>query len=313
MSSVGVTEYGLKYNRFSKTVDSGHVYRGGRHLIGMWGAFLTFPATRQNIEFSNRKHATAPPLDTRTKEGLSLKLHVVFQYQIRQKEVPELYQLASTTYEKLYTRVARDVLLKAAARYNAPEYWRSRDKIGAEMHKLVDAALAESHADCTGLQIMIIDLPDTYEQSIVSTQVQKQQIKTRENEQRATFIRAQIGVMVAEYNRNITVTLAAANADAERVRKSADAEAQQMRIDAEKGALTDIQSQFGLTPAGLVQYQRALAYQQMPASTFLYGVENPVVVLSGDAPSPAAPAGCAAAAATGAPSARELLLAPATA
>lgn len=288
MSSVAPTEYGLSYNRFSKTVYTGHVYRGGRHLIGPWSSFVTFPATQKNVEFSMRKLASAPPLDTRTKEGLSLKLHVVFQYQIRQDEVPQLYQLASTQYEKLYTRVVRDVLLKAAAQYNAPEYWSRRQAIGAEMHKLVDRSLKESYADCPGLQILIIDLPDQYEASIVATQVQKQQIKSKENEQKASFIRAQIGVLVAEYNKNITVTLATANADATRVTQSAQAQAQQLRIDAEKDALTEVKNRFeGLSPAGIVSYQRALAYQQMTSSTFLFGIQNPVVVLGDAAPGPA--------------------------
>mmetsp|Transcript_38386 Transcript_38386/g.99301 ORF Transcript_38386/g.99301 Transcript_38386/m.99301 type:complete len:412 (-) Transcript_38386:44-1279(-) len=287
IASVAPTEYGLRYNRFSKSVDGGYVYRGGRHLIGPWGSLMSFPATRQNVEFSTRAGAQSGPLSTRTQEGLSLRLHIVFQYRLIQDKVPVLYKLAASNYEVLFMKVARDVLLKSAAHYNAPQYWTDRDRIGKEMHDLVNRALVASYAECPGLQIMVIELPDQYEQSIVATQVQKQQIKTKENEQKATYIRAQIGVMVANYNRNITVTLAGANADAMRVTQSAEAEAQQKKIDAENVALKGVKDDLNLTASGLVGYQRALALQQMPSSTFLYGVQNPVVVLGASAPAPA--------------------------
>eukprot|EP00405_Crypthecodinium_cohnii_P016718 CAMPEP_0206449498 /NCGR_PEP_ID=MMETSP0324_2-20121206/18124_1 /ASSEMBLY_ACC=CAM_ASM_000836 /TAXON_ID=2866 /ORGANISM="Crypthecodinium cohnii, Strain Seligo" /LENGTH=396 /DNA_ID=CAMNT_0053918885 /DNA_START=146 /DNA_END=1336 /DNA_ORIENTATION=- len=290
MSSVAPTEYGLRYNRFTKTVSTSYVYRGGRHLVGPFSLLMPFPATRQNIEFSARTGAASGPLSTRTREGLALKLHFVFQYQLIRDQVPDLYKLAASNYEQLFAKVARDVLLKSAAHYNAPQYWTERTKIGEEMHNLVNQALSASHATCSGLQIMIIELPDTYEQSIIATQVNKQQMYTKENEQKAALIRAQIAVMVAEYEKNVTVTIAGANADAARVRQSAEAEAQQMKIDAEAAAFQVVQEKLGLSTPGLVEYQRALTLQQMPGSTFMYGVQNPVIVLGSSSPPSPAPA-----------------------
>merc|ERR1712176_1318132 len=84
LGSLEPTEYGLRYNRFTKQVDSQHVYRAGRHLIGPLSSFLVFPATVQSLEFSSRSHAQARPLSTRTAEGLNLTLHVAFQYHLKQ-------------------------------------------------------------------------------------------------------------------------------------------------------------------------------------------------------------------------------------
>lgn len=288
LATVDPTEYGLRYNRFTKTVNEHHVYRGGRHFIGPLSSMLTFPATVQNLEFSERPTRKAPPLSTRTAEGLALTLHVSFQYELMQSDVPKLYALANVGYAALYMKVARDVLLKAAAKYVAPQYWTERELIGKEMQRLVNVSLLDSYARCTGLQLMIIDLPDQYEASIVETQVQKQKVRTKENEQLAALIRAQIGVMVAGFQNNITVTLNGAHASAELATKSAEARAQQMKIKAEDKALEQVIALLNITPAGLVSYQRGLAYQSIPNASFVFGVNSVTVWSNG--PSPQAPA-----------------------
>eukprot|EP00442_Polarella_glacialis_P035801 CAMPEP_0115065328 /NCGR_PEP_ID=MMETSP0227-20121206/10190_1 /TAXON_ID=89957 /ORGANISM="Polarella glacialis, Strain CCMP 1383" /LENGTH=393 /DNA_ID=CAMNT_0002451105 /DNA_START=44 /DNA_END=1225 /DNA_ORIENTATION=- len=275
------TEYGLRYNRVTKQVDHSIVYRSGRHLIGPMSSFLTFPATVQSLEFSNRSGAKAQPLSTRTAEGLALTLHVAFQYHLVQDEVAALYSSANVLYESLYMKIARDVLLKAAANYNAPQYWTERLNVGKDMQNLVNKALLGSHATCTGLQLLLIELPQQYEASIVATQVQKQGTKTRANEQEATVIREKIKVMVAQYTNNITVTLGAANANAMLVTQSAVARASQMKIDAENVAFEQVQKQLTLSASGLAAYQRNFAYLSMPKAQFLFGMSSTVAVLGG--------------------------------
>merc|ERR1712217_348656 len=126
---------------------------------------------------------------------------------------------------------------------NAQEYWEIRPAIGQEMFRRVNNALKQSYATCTGLQIMIVELPETYENSIVLTQVQKQGVKTKKNQQQAALVRAQIGVLVADYQNNITVTISQATAHAALTVKSADATASHQKIEAESKAIADVKEQ----------------------------------------------------------------------
>lgn len=87
------------------------------------------------------------------------------------------------------------MLLKAAADYDGPEYWERRSDIGLEMMQLLTKKLGESYALCVGLQILVVTLPESYEKSIVETQVQKQGIETREKEQQSARIEAQTKVI----------------------------------------------------------------------------------------------------------------------
>lgn len=98
-SSVEVTEWAFKYNSISKTVYYDDVYDGGLYFVALWNSFIRFPATYKTIEFSDWRGADAKPLKTRTKEGLSLGLHISFQYQLIKKDLAKLYEISNVNYE----------------------------------------------------------------------------------------------------------------------------------------------------------------------------------------------------------------------
>lgn len=263
-------EYGLVYNWVTKNIGK-QVYRGGTHPIGFWNKFVVFPATVQTIEFSNRRFplARSPTLHTRTKEGLALHLSISFQYTLNPERLPELYALTNIAYEGLFVRIARDQLLEAAAEYEGPEYWIHRHDIGDQMHRLVAGKLEESCGKLWGLQLLVIDLPDSYEQAITLTQVQQQIIKTRRNEQKAATIRADTEVLKADFDRQIRVVQASAQANYSVATKLAIAEAAGRKIAAEADALKYVRTKLHLSPEGAVQFQQLNAFNNLPNATFL--------------------------------------------
>ena len=97
-------EWGIAYSRTSVSIDSSRVYGGGRHYIGLFSYFIKFPTTLQSIEFSNRTSATSAPLRTRTKEGLSLNLHISFQYRLLDDELVQLFERWNVGYEQSFIR-----------------------------------------------------------------------------------------------------------------------------------------------------------------------------------------------------------------
>lgn len=251
--------------------------------------FVIFPATVRTIEFSDRPwQHTSRKLHTRTKEGLGLHLSISFQYQLIPEDIPKLYALTNSNYESLFTRIARDQLLEAAAVYEGPQYWLQRKEIGQHMMRLVDGQLKNSYATLWGLQLLLIDLPDQFEHSITMTQVQKQMTKTRENEQVAAGIRADIEVMGADYNRQIKIIQAGADANYTLNTKLAEAEAAKRKIDAEAEALAYTRKELKLTGMGAVEYQQLTAYAGLENATFLANVLGTTPVISAGAkPAPA--------------------------
>lgn len=80
MFSAGTVEpiaYGIKYNKFSKNVESQDVYEGGWYLIGPFNSFIQFPKTQVNIDFSDLPGSKAPGFSTLT-GGSTITLHFSF-------------------------------------------------------------------------------------------------------------------------------------------------------------------------------------------------------------------------------------------
>mmetsp|Transcript_117804 Transcript_117804/g.367065 ORF Transcript_117804/g.367065 Transcript_117804/m.367065 type:complete len:373 (+) Transcript_117804:91-1209(+) len=280
LKQVDQNEYGLVFNWMTKQIGS-KVFHGGLHLIGFWNTFVTFPATVQTIEFSERtEKRTTGSLHTRTKEGLALHLGIAFQYKLNPDGLPDLYALTNLQYESLYVRIARDQLLEVASDYEGPQYWQERKEIGDKMREQVNAQLLGSHASLWDLELLRIDLPDQYEASITKTQVQQQLIKTKQNEQIAAGIRADTEILRAEYQRKIRVVQAGANANYSLVTQLADGRAKQRSIEAEANALNYVRRKLSLSTVGAVEYQQLGAYAGLPNATILANVASATPVIS---------------------------------
>ena len=101
-------------------------------------------------------------------------------------------------------------------------------------------SLAKAHAHCIYLQLLQITLPDTYEESIVQTQVEVQKKQMKMYEQQATQIRSQIGVMKSQTEANITTINATASATAYNIQQNATAIALNNTISAETQAYQNV-------------------------------------------------------------------------
>jgi regulator of protease activity HflC (stomatin/prohibitin superfamily) len=220
IDSLEPLEVGITYNKITKSIGT-ETYESGRYLIGPFKSFLVYPSNLVTIEFSDSRGATSEPLQTRTGEGLGLSLYISFQYQINKKDIPKLYNLANVNYHGTYVRISRDVILKIAGMYNATNYWTDRQKIGEHMKIALDLELQKAYARCISLQVLRIDLPTSYEDSIVATQVEVQKTNMRKFEQLAELIRQNISVIVSEAEQKIRVTNATGNAEAFRIKQFA--------------------------------------------------------------------------------------------
>ena len=153
--TISPIEYGIVYNTLSKTIDTSKVYDGGWHYVGLTSSFLKFPATIQNVEFTNYPGAESVPIaNVRTQEGLSVTLHIAFQYKLMKDKVGDLYNGFTNQYERTFITRARGAIVEESSKYNSAEYWTNRKVIGANMLKLVNEKLQEAFATCESLQIL---------------------------------------------------------------------------------------------------------------------------------------------------------------
>lgn len=98
----------------------------------------------------------------------------------------------------------------------------SRTEIAEKMRENLDDDLSAAYARCRYLQIIQIELPESYESSIVDTQIEQQNTQIKMFEQNATLIRKQIEIMKSEADQNVTITNATAAANAYAIRQGAE-------------------------------------------------------------------------------------------
>ena len=176
-----ITQNVLRYdatNEATKKATENNILEGGLHWVGLFNSLIHFPSIHKTIEFSDDEVAQQAPLQTRTKEGLALTVHFSFQYQLRKNFLPDMYQMLYTDYEKIFARVARNSILSTAGAYIATDYWKIRTKIGESMMTNLKRDMDKLFIDITGFMMLKIDLPDTYENAIVATEVVNQELIT---------------------------------------------------------------------------------------------------------------------------------------
>lgn len=276
LGAVPPLHLGIKYSTFTKAADMNQIFGPGLYMTGPFNNFILFPSDVRNIEFSNIDRIETAglryaPLHTRTKEGLGLHLQVSLQYRLIPQNISSLYSEFNQNYEQVFVSSVRDVLIKAASEYEATQLWEERDIFSQKMQQMVDHELRKTYAECWGLQLMVIDLPDGFEQSIVQTQVQKQMLFIREQQQVSTKIRAETSVIKAEYDRKVKVLMADGHANYTVVTKEAQANAERRKIQMESEALAIVKKSLHLSPEGLVRYQQYGALDDLNQASLMYG------------------------------------------
>merc|ERR1719213_1070057 len=99
--------------------------------------------------------------------------------------------------------------------------------------------------------------------------------------------------MSADYNRQIKIIQAGADANATLTTKLAEAEAAKRRIKAEAEALAFTRKELNLSAVGAVEYQQLAAYAGLENATFLANVLGTTPVINAGAKAAAAAAASA--------------------
>lgn len=275
MDSLEPLQYGITYNKITKYIGN-EVYESGRYIIGPTKNFIIYPANLVTIEFSDGKQANADSLKTRTAEGLAVSLHVSFQYKIIKKQIPKLYNLANINYHGTYVRIARDIILKVGGRYNATSYWQERLKISDDLKETLNKELTNAYATVEGFQILKIEMPKPYEDSIVQTQVEVQKTNMRKFEQTAELIRQNISVIQSKAEQTIKITNATGLAEAYRIKQYADATAINNTITTESSIYKNVIGNMTFNNSELTNYLFLTSLDGKTAK-LLVGMKNAIL------------------------------------
>lgn len=181
--------------------------------------------------------------------------------------------------------MARDVIMKVAGNFNANHYWTERKMIGQKMKEILNQELQTAFTTCEGLQIIKIDLPKSYEDSIVSTQVEVQYTNMRKFEQQAELIRQDINVIVSQAQQQIRVTNATATAEAYKIKQFAQADALRKTIEAEGTVFENAKNKMDVKGQDFTDYFYYTTLMDKKSPKMLVGLQSSIVNFGRSLPS----------------------------
>lgn len=95
------------------------------------------------MEFSNNRQATLPPISCRTKDGLTLKLEISFQYQVLKNKIYEIYTQYGDEMKNILLRMAIDSISDTSSGFSSYDFFTMRTNISRRMQDDLDARLQQ--------------------------------------------------------------------------------------------------------------------------------------------------------------------------
>mmetsp|Transcript_51665 Transcript_51665/g.83821 ORF Transcript_51665/g.83821 Transcript_51665/m.83821 type:complete len:338 (+) Transcript_51665:58-1071(+) len=266
---------GLVKDTVSGVVDLENVYTPGRYTIGFYKEFIVFPTTLNTILFSDERPEAGVQqlsvLRSRDRDGKQIRLDISVQYRLNPDQVGQIYREYTVLYEDIYISELRGALQKATNNFAIAEAWESYAEVQKMLKKACTDVLLPRHAECWGLQLWGVRLEDRYEQALIRTQIRKQAQRTEEARKIAATARAKTEVILADYQKNVTIIEAGGNAQKVIIEYGAISKAKANLIAAQGAAMGLVQDIVRLnssapgmmTDAQSINYQRFIALDRL--------------------------------------------------
>jgi len=192
------------------------------YMVGLGNMLVEFPSTFQTMYFVGDSRGTEkgdedeehpvirrPPLRARSSDGLEMSVSLSFQWQLAKQSLLPLYKIlgGGTVEESLYrdefVRFARAAIVESCAEFSAAFFFTNRQKITDHMIQKVRKAFSQPDIgldgiQIRGLQLREVDLPDAFDEEIVRTQEQMQEIEVAKAERQEQRIMMERELMIRE-------------------------------------------------------------------------------------------------------------------
>jgi hypothetical protein len=207
-------KYALQLNWSSQKVSNDVLSVPGLYMVGLGNMLIEYPSTFQNMYFvdsgggSNEFDINRPALRARSKDGLEMRISVSFQWKFEPSSLLPVYSILGggdkddNLYKDEFVRFARGALVESCSFYGAAEYFTNRTEITSMMYEKVQTAFNRPDKDLyvsiKGLQLREVTLPKAFDDEIVLTQKEMQEVQVAKAERTEKEITQQRNKAVME-------------------------------------------------------------------------------------------------------------------
>ena len=183
---VSELQYCIRYHTVTRAVDDKLYNNGvpGTYFLGIDKDFICFPRNRQRIVYSksyseenNQVSAQSadtkeyPSLETRSLEGLPMRIDVTVEYKFKSDSIPKLFALVGQEAFAPVQTVVFSALQNEASKHAAADFLSDRrDEISQRMQIRANESLATFYTEVINVNLFHVDLPDQFETLIQEIQ-----------------------------------------------------------------------------------------------------------------------------------------------
>jgi len=198
-------DFGLNYNSIGETIEQEVYEQAGLYCLGVAHSFIRYPKTIQTIEFISEDNDR---LQTRTSDGLPVKLSISFQWRYDPGQLLQNYQTYRGGERYVYENVAKATIANVATNFSAYTFFNDKQGIATSMQIQISRVFSETlFATIDAFQITRVELPVEFQNAILDTIQAKQNItaKTRYKENMEVTFNTQI--IIANQTKLQTIAL----------------------------------------------------------------------------------------------------------
>jgi regulator of protease activity HflC (stomatin/prohibitin superfamily) len=258
IKTVPYSHYGLRYDRLTGLVDDTKVYMPGRYVILLNRKFILYPSTFETCAFSVSNLTPfvidSTSLTTRTKDGLSVRLDVIVQYQIRKEDLLALHYSFGVDYKQVYLNEIKSEIFDVVGEYNAVDLQRKRMQFSQEVKQRLQVRFDTLYSNIVNVMIGNIRVSSQFESSIEDKLSMQQEVLRSQIQRDTDLIHKDIEVYSASADSKIQVINANRDATIQLIQESTAANITNIETTSYSTAYTDISSRLSLIPNKLLQY-----------------------------------------------------------
>jgi len=192
-------KYALQLSWSTQKVSDEVYTTPGVYVVGLGNMLVEFPSTLQSMYFTGDTRGTASadadpmhpairrgPMKARSADGLEMSVSLSFQWQLSKESLKPLYEilgggiLEEALYRDEFVRLARAAVVQSCSHFTADQFFTNRALITEDLLKHVTKAFNQTEIGLTvmipGLQLREVDLPDAFDQEIIKTQEQIEEV-----------------------------------------------------------------------------------------------------------------------------------------
>lgn len=270
-SSLEQLEYGLNYNSISLQIEKDPYTTAGLYLLGVGHYFIKYPRTIQMIEFSADDNGR---LQTRTSDGLPVKLSISFQYRYDDTKLRDLYLTYKGEEVEVYENTAKAVIANAATNFSAYTFFNDKQGIATDMQlQLTDLFAQRLMVNVVAFQITRVELPAEFQNSILLSIEAKQNITRTQRYMDNMQVTFATQVLIANQTKQQTIALARGQAAQRAQQAEATAIVIEQDVEAEMYAYGNLTQNVELNASEGLSYIWWSSQLTAPNKEYLVGLD----------------------------------------